>query len=139
MLVLAGGVLWILLAAGGVEPALAGVVAGLLVPDSRYRRPGTGRTPGRCRGAVVCVRRAFPVFALANAGITFHSGMLAASGASAVFVGVALARVVGKLVGITVACLLVVRAGWGRLPAAIRWRHLAGGAAVAGIGFTVPS
>ncbi|HEX7442269.1 MAG TPA: Na+/H+ antiporter NhaA, partial [Acidimicrobiales bacterium] len=55
-----------------------------------------------------------------------------------VFWGVGLARVFGKLLGITVACLVVVRAGLGRLPVGVRWRHLAGGAAVAGIGFTVP-
>jgi Na+:H+ antiporter, NhaA family len=51
---------------------------------------------------------------------------------------VAAARVAGKLGGITLACLLVVRLGLGRLPAGVRWRHMAGGAAVAGIGFTVP-
>ena len=49
-----------------------------------------------------------------------------------------LARVVGKLGGITVACFVVVRLGLGRLPERVRWRHVAGGAAVAGIGFTVP-
>jgi Na+:H+ antiporter, NhaA family len=51
---------------------------------------------------------------------------------------VGLARVLGKLGGITLACLLVVRLGPGRLPDGVRWRHVAGGAAVAGIGFTVP-
>jgi Na+:H+ antiporter, NhaA family len=79
-----------------------------------------------------------PVFAVANAGITFHAQMLAAPGSTAVFAGVALARVLGKICGITLACLVVVRAGLGRLPSPVRWRHLAGGAAVAGIGFTVP-
>ena len=78
------------------------------------------------------------MFAVANAGITFHSQMLAASGSAAVFAGVALARVLGKIGGITLACLVVVRAGLGRLPGPVRWRHLVGGSAVAGIGFTVP-
>jgi Na+:H+ antiporter, NhaA family len=55
-----------------------------------------------------------------------------------VFVGITAARVAGKLLGITAACYLVVRIGWGRLPVGVRWRHVAGGAAVAGIGFTVP-
>jgi NhaA family Na+:H+ antiporter len=143
-----GVVLWILLAAGGVEPALAGVVAGLLVPGARA--VAGGAVPGRVDRPTDPAARlevgvapwsaflVLPLFAVANAGITFHTGILGPPGATAVFLGVGLARVVGKLGGITLACLLVVRLGLGRLPDGVRWRHLAGGAAVAGIGFTVP-
>jgi Na+:H+ antiporter, NhaA family len=137
--ILAGGVvLWILLAAGGVEPALAGVVVGVLVPS---RATGTSTNPAERlerRVAPVSAFIVLPLFALANAGIMFHMGMLAAPGTSSVFVGITSARVVGKLVGISLACALVVRLGWGRLPEGVRWGHVAGGAAVAGIGFTVP-
>jgi NhaA family Na+:H+ antiporter len=137
--VLAGGVvLWVLLAAGGVEPALAGVIVGVLVPSSL---PGRDRDPAEDlerRVAPVSAFVVLPLFALANAGIVFHAGMLAPSGATSVFLGIAVARVVGKLVGITLACYLVVRLGLGRLPEGVLWSHVAGGAAVAGIGFTVP-
>ncbi len=140
-----GAVLWVLLAAGGIEPALAGVVAGLLVPGTagagRVRRPSRAADPAADLEARVAPWSAFavlPMFALANAGITFHTGILGPPGATAVFVGVGLARVLGKLGGITLACLAVVRLRLGRLPDGVRWRHLAGGAAVAGIGFTVP-
>jgi NhaA family Na+:H+ antiporter len=78
------------------------------------------------------------LFALANAGVTIESTMLAHPGATGVFVGIVLARLVGKMVGITLACLVVVRLGIGRLPGGLTWGHMAGGAAVAGIGFTVP-
>jgi NhaA family Na+:H+ antiporter len=131
-------VLWVLLAAGGVEPALAGVVAGLLVPG---RLSAGGPDPAEQLERHIAPWSAFlvlPLFALANAGITFHADMLAAPGAASVFWGVGLARVAGKLAGITLACLAVVGLGLGRLPIGVRWRHLAGGAAVAGIGFTVP-
>ena len=127
-------------------PALAGGGAGRLVPG--VARAGTGRPdrtqtadPAAALETRVAPWSAFlvlPLFAVANAGITFHRGILAPPGATAVFAGVALARVVGKLAGITLACLLVVRLGLGRLPDGVRWRHVAGGAAVAGIGFTVP-
>jgi NhaA family Na+:H+ antiporter len=146
-LALAGGVvLWVLLAAGGVEPALAGVAAGLLVPGalsgSRHRDvEGTTVDPAARLEEQVAPWSAFvvlPLFAVANAGITFHSGILGPPGATAIFVGVGLARVLGQLAGITLVCLVVVRSGLGRLPLGVRWRHLAGGAAVAGIGFTVP-
>jgi len=135
---LLGGVgLWLLLAAGGVEPALAGVVVGLLVPA----REELGDRPAERLEAVLAPVAAYvvlPIFALANLGITFGTGMLRHPAATEVFGGIVAARVVGKLAGITLACLLVVRFGPGRLPEGVRWRHVAGGAAVAGIGFTVP-
>jgi NhaA family Na+:H+ antiporter len=139
-----GTVLWVLLAAGGVEPALAGVVAGLLVPGTRLIPGGASGDTFDPAGSLehrVAPWSAFfvlPLFAVGNAGITFHGGLLAAPGATAVFVGVGLARVLGKLAGIALVCLVVVRLGLGQLPDGMRWRHLAGGAAVAGIGFTVP-
>jgi NhaA family Na+:H+ antiporter len=137
--VLAGGaVLWALLAAGGVEPALAGVVVGVLVPN---RVRGSDDDPAERLERRIAPISAFvvlPLFALANAGIVFHAGTLAAPGASSVFAGITFARVVGKLAGISLACAVVVRLGWGRLPESLRWGHVIGGAAVAGIGFTVP-
>jgi NhaA family Na+:H+ antiporter len=51
--------------------------------------------------------------------------------------GIVLGLVVGKLVGISAASWLAVKAGWARLPTGVEWRHLLGAAAVAGIGFTV--
>ena len=146
---LAGGVvLWALMAAAGVEPALAGVVVGLLIPSGMVAlRPGPSGTPALLHNpaervestlAPVSAFVVLPLFALANAGVTIESTMLAHPGATGVFVGIVLARLVGKMVGITLACLVVVRLGIGRLPGGLTWGHMAGGAAVAGIGFTVP-
>jgi NhaA family Na+:H+ antiporter len=140
------------MAAAGVEPAMAGVVVGLLIPSaaSRARHKTSTATPraatappdpaGRIESALAPVSAfvVLPLFALANAGVTIESSMLAHPGATGVFVGIVLARLVGKMVGIGVACLIVVRLGVGRLPPGVTWGHMAGGAAVAGIGFTVP-
>ncbi len=78
-----------------------------------------------------------PVFALANAGVTFEREVLAARGATAVAGGVALGLVVGKIVGISGFSFLAVRLKLGSLPSDVRWSELVGVGAVAGVGFTV--
>ena len=76
-----------------------------------------------------------PIFALANAGISLSADAI--SEPSRVLTGVAVALVVGKLVGIATFSWLAVRLGLGRLPDGAHWGHIVGVAAVAGIGFTV--
>jgi NhaA family Na+:H+ antiporter len=76
-----------------------------------------------------------PVFALANAGITFSSKSF--SGDHRLLLGVVLGLVVGKTVGVSVMTWLGVRLGIGRLPAGVGRHHVLGIAMVAGIGFTV--
>jgi NhaA family Na+:H+ antiporter len=78
-----------------------------------------------------------PLFALANAGLELRSGMLAANGATTVAVGVALGLVVGKLTGILAGAWLGTKLRVAVLPTDVSWRHLAGAAALGGIGFTV--
>ncbi|MEN9797742.1 MAG: hypothetical protein RL653_1438 [Pseudomonadota bacterium] len=77
-----------------------------------------------------------PVFALANAGVTLPSGGLDAAGTAAAS-GVVLGLVVGKPLGILLACWLTLRLGWGTLPTGMTWRHLVVLGAVAGVGFTM--
>jgi NhaA family Na+:H+ antiporter len=78
-----------------------------------------------------------PLFALANAGVRLSSEGIADAVTSPVTLGVAIGLVVGKLAGISAAAGLALRTGVGRLPAGVHFSHLAGAAAVAGIGFTV--
>jgi Na+:H+ antiporter, NhaA family len=76
-----------------------------------------------------------PIFALANAGIAISSDSL--SSPSSVLVGVAVALIVGKFVGVTVFSAMAVKLGFAHLPPGVRWGHVCGVGAVAGIGFTV--
>jgi NhaA family Na+:H+ antiporter len=76
-----------------------------------------------------------PIFALANAGITFSSKSF--SGDQRLLLGVVLGLVVGKTVGVSAMTWLGVRLGLGRLPEGAGPRHILGIALVAGIGFTV--
>ncbi|WP_211318914.1 Na+/H+ antiporter NhaA [Nocardioides silvaticus] len=78
-----------------------------------------------------------PVFALANAGVDLGGGVFGDAATNAVGLGIAAGLVIGKPVGILLACLIAVRAGLARLPAGITWTQIGGVGAVAGIGFTV--
>ena len=78
-----------------------------------------------------------PLFALANAGITFSGGLLGDALRSPVTLGIVVGYVVGKPAGIVGASWLATRRVFGgqRLP--VSWPGLGGIGAVAGIGFTV--
>ena len=78
-----------------------------------------------------------PLFALANAGVRLDAETLRLSATSPVTLGVVVALVVGKSVGISGSTLLALRLRIGVLPGEIRRGQLVGGATLAGIGFTV--
>ncbi len=78
-----------------------------------------------------------PLFALANAGIHVTGGLLGDAVASPVTLGILVAYVVGKPLGILGASWLATRPALGGQRPPISWPVLAGGGAVAGIGFTV--
>lgn len=78
-----------------------------------------------------------PLFAFANSGVRVAGLQLGEPGAGRVALGVFVALVVGKLLGVSGAAWLAVRFGVGRLPVGLGARDLVGGAACAGIGFTV--
>ncbi|MDQ3632845.1 MAG: Na+/H+ antiporter NhaA [Actinomycetota bacterium] len=78
-----------------------------------------------------------PLFALANAGVSLSTDALGGALGSPVTLGIIAGLVLGKLVGITAVSLAGVRLGLGALPRGVGARQLMGGAALAGIGFTV--
>ncbi len=77
-----------------------------------------------------------PIFALANAGVSF-TGESAAGAISWVSVGIVLGLVVGKPIGISLAAWLAVKAGIAGLPRGVRWRQIIGAGMLGGIGFTM--
>ncbi|MCI2419317.1 Na+/H+ antiporter NhaA [Saccharopolyspora sp. K220] len=78
-----------------------------------------------------------PLFALANAGVPISAETLSRALVSPVTHGVVVGLVVGKFVGVCVGTWVALRSGMGALPGNLVWGQLAGGAALAGIGFTV--
>jgi Na+/H+ antiporter NhaA len=78
-----------------------------------------------------------PLFALVNVGITVNAGFLAHAYASPVTLGILLGYALGKPVGTVGAAALLTRATRGRIRPPVGWAAMAGGGAIAGIGFTV--
>ena len=136
LLIATAAMAWLGLHGSGVHATIAGVALGLAVPAGRRPDPSAAERLTHLlhpvTGFVV-----IPLFALANAGIVIPGGSLATVAGHPVTAGVLLGLVVGKPLGITLACYAAVRAGVARLPAGVGWGPLGGTAAVAGIGFTV--
>ncbi len=78
-----------------------------------------------------------PLFALANAGVTFAGGAVKDLLASRIAWGILLGLVVGKPLGIVGFCKVAVKLGLARLPSGVTWLQMAAVGTLAGIGFTV--
>ena len=113
--------------------------------DRYDARADAGRTQLAAREAVSPLQRlehglhpwvaflVMPVFALANAGVVLSPSSLGEPVAVAVAAGLAF----GKPIGIMISCVLAVRSRVTSLPDGVTWGMLAGGACLAGIGFTM--
>ncbi len=75
-----------------------------------------------------------PVFALANAGVTFSSGTAIFS---VVSIAVAIGLFVGKSIGITFFAWLGCKMGLAELPEGINYKNILGVAILGGLGFTM--
>jgi Na+/H+ antiporter NhaA len=78
-----------------------------------------------------------PLFALANAGIAISGEFLSRAFTSPIVLGILLGYVVGKPVGIVGSSWLVTLLNRNQLRPPVGWAAIAGGGAIAGIGFTV--
>jgi NhaA family Na+:H+ antiporter len=78
-----------------------------------------------------------PVFALFNAGVPLEFDRLGEALTHPVTLGVGLGLVAGKVIGITGASWLALKAGIGQLPADTRFAQLAAVSLLGGIGFTM--
>ena len=126
-----GGVaLWYAFLRAGIEPAISGVVIGVLTPSAAIAR--AERVLLVASGFVIV-----PLFALANAGVRLDRSTLLVGAAGAVTVGVVVARLVGKPLGVVGAARLGVATAIATLPAGGSWRSILGLGVTTGLGFTV--
>jgi NhaA family Na+:H+ antiporter len=77
-----------------------------------------------------------PVFAFANAGVTFNNS-IASEMLSPVALGVILGLVIGKVIGVVGVSLLLIQLKIANLPNGMNQRHLIGVGFLASIGFTM--
>ena len=137
-------VTWALVHASGVHATVAGVLLGFAVPVVRSAAAGgPSAGPGLAEHfehvwRPVSSGVAVPVFALFAAGVTVGglSGFLDAL-RDPVALGIVVALVVGKAVGVTLATFLVARFTKAELDADLAWSDVLGLSLLAGIGFTV--
>lgn len=78
-----------------------------------------------------------PIFALANAGVVLSGETLRSAATSPLTWGIVVGLVLGKLIGITGAAALFAKAKPSALAPGLTLSHIAGGAALSGIGFTI--
>jgi Na+/H+ antiporter NhaA len=78
-----------------------------------------------------------PLFALANAGIAINGDFLSSAYSSPITLGILFGYVVGKPAGIGAMAWLITKTSRRRLRPPVGWAAVAGGGAIAGIGFTV--
>lgn len=76
-----------------------------------------------------------PLFAFANAGVSFGGGVSSLAHPTAL--GIVAGLVLGNQVGINALTRLAVRAGLADLPNGVTWRHVYGLSCLAGMGFTM--
>jgi NhaA family Na+:H+ antiporter len=76
-----------------------------------------------------------PIFALANAGVAWSSGVF--EGHGRLISAITLGLILGKPFGIVLGAWLAVRSGVATKPDAYSWRQLCGAGALGGIGFTM--
>jgi NhaA family Na+:H+ antiporter len=133
--IFAGLCLWIFVVESGIHATLAGVALALAIPNrTRQGLPIISALEDALHPSV----RFFilPAFAFANAGMSF-SGISLASIVAPLPLAILLGLVLGKPLGILLACGLAVGSGVSRLPAGSSWTSLLGIACLAGIGFTM--
>jgi len=123
--------LWLCFAWANVEPALAGVLAGVLVSTHAPSRERLERGAARVSVGVV-----LPLFALVACGLHWDKVRLSGAVGTVIIATIAL-RLVGKTLGIT-AGVAVARLLRFRLDPSLTWPLVVTTALLCAIGFTVP-
>ncbi len=124
-----GILLWYFMFNSGIHATVAGVLAAFTIPVHKLKEYEI-----KHHNLVYFI--ILPIFALANTAI-----MIPEQGFSVLTTllsfGIILGLVIGKPLGICLACWIMVQKKWAQLPANTNWRKMIGSGLLAGIGFTM--
>ena len=138
--VVLGVAAWAALVHAHVAPTLAGVALAFLTPAVPLGGgPGTPSPLARAE-AVLLPWSSYlivPLFALANAGMRLSADAIAEATTSPLGLGILASRVIGKPLGVVLACLVAIRLGLGGLSPGPGRRAVVALGAVAGSPFPV--
>lgn len=128
---------WVMMFEAGVHPTLAGVLVGLLTP-ARERFGETSPRAERYASKLqpFSALLALPIFALFATGVRFQS-LTPELIFSPVVIGITVALVVGKPLGIMTTAWISTHVGRLKMPEGLRVRDMFPAACACGIGFTV--
>jgi len=130
-----GVALWYFVLKSGVHATLAGVALAMCIPmTDRKDNPKLEHWEHGLHPWVAFL--VVPIFALANAGVSFE-GMEPAALLAPLPLGIALGLLLGKQAGIVGLAWLAVKSGIARLPQGVGWLQVWGLSLIAGIGFTM--
>lgn len=134
---LVGIFLWLCILKSGVHATIVGVLLACTIPISRKANETTAPLyylekmlhPWVAYGIL-------PLFALANAGLTF-GGLTARILSDSVVLGIIAGLFLGKQCGVFSFAWLMIKLKWAKLPTHTTWWELYGVALLCGIGFTM--
>jgi NhaA family Na+:H+ antiporter len=131
---LIGVAIWVCVLKSGIHATLAGVAVALLVPRGEGEHGPLRQLEHMLHPWVTFA--IMPIFAFANAGVSFAGGSLGDLLAP-LPLGIAVGLFVGKQLGVFGAGWLAVRLGLCRLPEGVGWTAFYGVCLITGIGFTM--
>ncbi|MGI9306010.1 MAG: Na+/H+ antiporter NhaA [Gammaproteobacteria bacterium] len=134
--ILLGFALWSCVVQSGVHATLAGVATAFAVPLRVPEGKKSPLVPLEHDLHVLVTFFILPLFAFANAGVSF-AGLSAGDLLRPLPLGIMAGLIAGKAVGITGASWLAVRAGIAELPRGCSWVTVGSLSLLCGIGFTV--
>ncbi len=126
---LCGIIVWYCTYNSGIHATISGVMFAFIVP-TRY----LVSLENKIHHPVYFI--IMPMFALANTMISFPSTSISIL-RDVMPIGIMLALVVGKPLGIVTTCFILVKTKKADLPAQTNWKQLTGAGLLAGIGFTM--
>jgi NhaA family Na+:H+ antiporter len=136
--ILIWAVVWVAVLKSGIHATLAGVAAAFFIPLKGNPGDEVSSPAQHLEHALHpwSVYLILPVFAFANAGVSFES-MSLSSLTEPLPLGIIAGLFLGKQVGVMAITWLAVKSGLCRLPARVTWLQFYGVALLTGVGFTM--